>query len=432
MQRLGRISGAYLDLIETLSKEAASWTTRPNVDTDSLGPIPRVNVSVKVSSLSARIRPADTAGSIERLVAALEPILLAARANDVLVNFDMEQYELKDLTIELFQRCCERYDFAAGLAMQAYLRSGEADARRLIDWAQRSGREVTVRLIKGAYWDYETIHAEMMGWPCPVWGRKRETDACFERMAEIFLSQMPQRKGEGGVKLAIGSHNVRSIAAVMAMAEQRGLPANAIEIQMLYGMADALKDVLAEKGRRVRVYAPVGEMIPGMAYLVRRLLENTSNESWLRAGFAEDAPAEVLLASPHGDRTWTSVTPEEGFRDDVRGAALEKTGPRSTPADGAAMARRHRASAGTRGVGDGQPFLNEPLRDFSNATARVRFANAIKRSAVPEVSNDTTVEQARDAVSRAADAFSRWRDTPAVKRAGVLIKAGRIMPQPAG
>src|SRR5690606_4654048 len=132
----------------------------------------------------------------------------------------------KDLTLELFMRACEEIDFEAGLAMQAYLRSGPDDARRLAEWAKRTGRIVTVRLVKGAYWDYETIHAEQMGWPCPVWNEKWETDRNFEAMTDILLDAMPAKPagaapspralaaaapGSGGIKLALGSHNVRSI-----------------------------------------------------------------------------------------------------------------------------------------------------------------------------------------------------------------------------
>src|SRR4029453_4084908 len=99
-------------------------------------------------------------------------------------------------------------DFEAGLAMQAYLRSGVDDARRISDWSKRTGRQVTVRLVKGAYWDYETIHAEQQGWPVPGGGRKSDTDACFERMTRMFIESIPRRAAEGGVKLALGSHNI--------------------------------------------------------------------------------------------------------------------------------------------------------------------------------------------------------------------------------
>ena len=157
---------------------------------------------------------------------ALRPILEAAAQHQVLVNFDMEQSALKDLTLALFERCCEKFDFPAGLALQAYLRSGMDDAERIIGWARRSGRQVTVRLIKGAYWDYEVVHAEQMGWPVPVWTEKRQTDACFEQMAERFVASMPRRAGEGGVKLAVGSHNVRSIAYALALAGEARSAAN--------------------------------------------------------------------------------------------------------------------------------------------------------------------------------------------------------------
>ena len=208
---------------------------------------------------------------------ALTPILQSAHTHGVFVNFDMEHHAFKDLTLELFMQCCEKVPFAAGLAMQAYLRSGEADAQRIIDWSKRTGRVVTVRLVKGAYWDSETIHAEQNGWPVPVWGGKRDTDACFERMAARFIASTPQRTGIGGVKLALGTHNARSIGAALALVEHAGLPTAAIELQMLHGMADALKSAVIARGLRLREYLPVGEMIPGMAYLVRRLLQNTSH-----------------------------------------------------------------------------------------------------------------------------------------------------------
>ncbi|NBV65248.1 MAG: L-glutamate gamma-semialdehyde dehydrogenase, partial [Planctomycetes bacterium] len=165
----------YLDLVENLPKRVATWPAKLVLESDHLGPVPRTNVSIKISSLSARVDPIDTEGSIRTLMAEIMPILESAKKHGVLVNFDMEQFALKDLTIELFKRCCEAVDFEAGLAMQAYLRSAPDDARSVVDWAKRTGRVVTVRLVKGAYWDYETIHAEQQGWPVPVWSRKCDT-----------------------------------------------------------------------------------------------------------------------------------------------------------------------------------------------------------------------------------------------------------------
>ncbi|MFM9957190.1 MAG: proline dehydrogenase family protein [Phycisphaerales bacterium] len=421
----------YLDLVGNLPDAVAGWAGNERLEKDHLGVVPRVNVSIKVSSLSARVNPIETEGSIRDLISRLKPILELAKQRQVFINFDMEQFALKDLTIELFQRCCESVDFQAGLAMQAYLKSGEDDARRLCEWAKRTGRVVTVRLVKGAYWDYETIHAEMMGWPCPVWGTKPETDACFERMTEILLEATPRRAGEGGVKLALGSHNVRSIAAALDALERRGLPRSAIELQMLHGMADQLKTAAAEMGLRVREYIPVGEMIPGMAYLVRRLLENTSNESWLKAGFLDNADEGMLLKSPHHEpgasATGTSVAPSD---------SNAPTRSRSGLAQGASKpdlyeiaAERHALTPAVKGVGDGRGFVNEPFRDFSKREVREAFARAVVVPMPRRDVADVDTRQAASSVERAQSAFAAWRDVDPRQRAEVLTRAAAIMRQ---
>lgn len=396
----------YLDLVETLPREVAPWKGNDRLERDHLGAIPRTNVSIKISSLTARCDPIDTEGSIRELMKRLVPVLERARANGVFINFDMEQFSLKDLTLDLFMRCAELMaagkpgGLEMGLAMQAYLRSGEDDARRIAQWARRSGHVVSVRLVKGAYWDYQVIHAEQMGWPCPVWTTKRETDACFERMTNLLLDACPASPGVGGVRLALGSHNVRSIASALAGLETRGLPRSAIELQMLHGMADQLKHAAAEMGLRVREYVPVGEMVPGMAYLVRRLLENTSNESWLKAGFLDNADPATLLASPHAGQA----------REDRR----------DTP-------ERHSLSPAVEGLGDGRAFFNESMRDFSQAQARDAFARAIASAGVPRVENDRTPEQASAMVAGALAAFPAWRDvSPLVRARALVYSAGEM------
>ncbi len=392
----------YLDLVRNLPQDVAGWKANERLESGHLGPIPRTNVSIKISALSAKADPIDTEGAVRDVMSRVVPILEEARERGVFINFDMEHYELKDLTLELFMRCCEEVDFEAGLAMQAYLKSGDDDARRIAEWAKRTGRHVTVRLVKGAYWDAETIHAEQEGWPCPVWNTKPETDACFERMSEIFLDSTPREAGQGGVSLAVGSHNARSIGAALDGLERRGLPRNAVELQMLHGMADQLKTAAVDMGLRIREYVPVGEMIPGMAYLVRRLLENTSNESWLKAGFLEGADLDQLLASPHG-----------------RGGGVVDLAQRGP--------ERHELTPAVEGVGDGRPFMTEPLRDFSKKSVRDAFAGAIARAEVPRVANDKTPDDASKAIERARAYFPTWRDASPRDRANVLTRAAGIM-----
>ena len=415
----------YLDLVRNLPREVASWKRNDRLESDHLGPIPRTNVSIKISSLSAKADPIDTDGAIRDIMTRVVPILEAAREEAVFINFDMEQFALKDLTLELFMRCCEQVDFHAGIAMQAYLKSGVEDARRIADWARAKNRTVTVRLVKGAYWDFETIHAEQMGWPCPVWNEKWQTDACFEDMVDVFLDATPGGTGgspasgsssatsslstTGGIKLALGSHNVRSIAHTLAGLEKRALPSDAVELQMLHGMADQLKHAAGDMGLRVREYVPVGEMIPGMAYLVRRLLENTSNESWLKAGFLENAEPAKLLADPTRDNG-SARTPRKHDLADL-------------------AAERHELSHAPDGVGDEKPFINEPFRDFSRRGVREAFAAAIARAEVPRVPSDTTPEQAIDMVGRAHDLFETYRDSDPRARANALVHAAALMRQ---
>ena len=392
----------YLDLITNLAQEVRSWPANVLLENDHLGPVPRANVSIKVSSLVAKFEPLDFAGSLDRCFDALKPLLEAAAAHGVLVNFDVEQSELKELNLALFERCCEAIDFEAGLAMQAYLKSGDEDAQRIIDWAKRVGRQVTVRLVKGAYWDFEVISAQEHGWPCPVWTTKRDSDACFERMAQRFIDQTPTDAGQGGVKLALGSHNLRSIAAALAGLDRRGLPRSAVELQMLYGMGNGPKHAAMEAGLRLREYVPVGEMIPGMAYLVRRLLENTSNESWLMKGFDKELDVHELMASPHTDPKKNSDAA-------------------TTPPVGVELL------AGVEGVDDAKPYSNEPMRDFSEAGQRDAFAEAIAAARVSAIANDGTVQQAQDAVTAAAAAFPAWRDRDPLDRAAICIKAAEQM-----
>ncbi|MBL4809795.1 MAG: proline dehydrogenase family protein [Phycisphaerales bacterium] len=396
--------GKYLDLVENLVGAASEWPASDRLEKDHLGGVPRVNVSIKVTSLCALFDPIAPESSIADFMERARPIFEAAHRNGVLINFDMEQYELKDLTLEAFMHACDAVDFEAGLAMQAYLKSGVADAKRICEWAVRTGRVVTVRLVKGAYWDFETIHAEQEGWPCPVWHEKWQTDQCFEEMVEVFLDACPTEPGEGGVKLALGSHNVRSIGAALAGLEKRGLPREAIELQMLHGMADQLKHAAAEMGIRVREYVPVGEMIPGMAYLVRRLLENTSNESWLKAGFMDDADTSVLLADP------ATLAPVE-LKQDLVDIAAE----------------RHGLSPSDARVGDGRPFYTEPLRDFAEADQRGAFGKAVRSAVVPSVANDRTVEQGKAMIDEADGAFPAWRDFDPYLRSKVLTLVAQMM-----
>ena len=259
-------------------------------------PLPRLNLSVKISALTPDVPPADPENALAALKLRLRPILRRATAVGAFINFDMESSKLKDLTLALFKSIREEPEFrtqpAIGIALQAYLRDAESDLRDLIAWARKNARPLGVRLVKGAYWDYETTLARQRDWPVPVWSQKPESDANYEKLSRLLLENIDV------VSPAFASHNVRSCAHAIAQAERLGIDPRAYEFQALYGMADELKGALLAGGHRVREYCAIGELLPSMAYLVRRLLENTSNEGFLRIKNMGEATQEQLLTNP--------------------------------------------------------------------------------------------------------------------------------------
>src|SRR5207237_8225434 len=144
-------------------RQVNTWTPIPLIDRGPEGPLPRVNVSVKLSALYSQFDPIDPEGTSRAVRVRLRPILRAARARQVFVNIDMEQYAYKDLTLRIFREVLEEEEFRdwpdVGIAIQAYLCDCATDLEELARWAERRGTPVWVRLVKGAYWDYEAVIA---------------------------------------------------------------------------------------------------------------------------------------------------------------------------------------------------------------------------------------------------------------------------------
>jgi len=287
---------AYLDLIEGLAPQVNTWPENRQLDRDEAGWIPRCNVSLKLSALCSHFKPVDPEGSAEAVKQRLRPILRAAREQDAYVHVDMEHYAYKDLTLEIFKQVFMEDEFRdwpdCGIVIQAYLPEAGDDLQGLLEWARERGTPIWIRLVKGAYWDYETVVAEYRGWPCPVYMEKWQSDDNFERQTQFLF------ENSKWLRPALGSHNLRSLAHGMAWAKQLDVPEGSWEIQMLYGMAEEQQLLFSEMGYRVRVYTPFGELIPGMAYLVRRLLENTSNDSFLRHAYDTSVNVDDLFRKP--------------------------------------------------------------------------------------------------------------------------------------
>jgi RHH-type proline utilization regulon transcriptional repressor/proline dehydrogenase/delta 1-pyrroline-5-carboxylate dehydrogenase len=406
----------YLELIDWLAKDAKSWDEVPLIDRDHEGPIPKVNVSVKLTALYSQINDKAWDQTKNILKERLRPILRSGMEKNVFINLDMEQYSVKHLTLEVFKELLLEPEFRGykhfGCVIQAYLRDSLADIKDMVRFAQERGTSLTIRLVKGAYWDYETVEAEQRRWPIPVYTNKQESDANYEACAEYLLQHFQW------IRAAFGSHNVRSIAAAMVMAQKLGVPKEGFEVQMLYGMADPIKKSLVDMGYRVREYAPVGELIPGMAYLVRRLLENTSNESWLRGKFAEGQSTEKLLKDPR-----------ENLKTTTGDLKVENR------------------------------FYNEPLKDFAMIENRRDLLQAMEQAkrnlgrTYPLVINHKEIkttqtltrlnpsqtsqivgqiclasrEDAEKAFQAAETAYHTWKKVPATERAALLDRVADLM-----
>lgn len=412
----------YLDLIRSATPVIAALPEDPLIDRDHDGSaLPRVNVSLKLSALTSVFDPIDPEGVIRAVVPRLTAILDVAREHSAFVYVDMEQFEKKDLTLRIFQEVLEREPYRStphvGIVLQAYLRDVDSDIGMLADWAGRRGTPVWVRLVKGAYWDSETVLARQRGWTVPVWEQKWQTDGSYERAAAILV------EASSHLRPAFASHNVRSLGRALALVEERKLPPRFVEFQALYGMADGLKTALVEFGQRVRVYAPFGDLIPGMAYLVRRLLENTSNESFVRHELAEGEQALALVQPP-------SPAPPKKAEEIPMTAAPSPF----------------------------ESFVNEPLRDFSDPVVRARFREAIASvttnlgmhcpivisgrevdgiERLVRVAPDdarrivatcasATAREADLAVEAARSGFYEWRAVPTEQRAAILEKAAAL------
>jgi len=418
-----RYAAKVATLITTLADASAGWAPDDHLERDDLGPIARVNLSVKPTALATHYEPLSRDVGLAGAKDRLRPLLRLARERGAFVNVDMEHYDAKDLTLQLFRDLLSEDEFAdlpAGIVVQAYLRDSRDDLADLIAWSARRSEPVTVRLVKGAYWDAEGVHARAEGWPVPVFEDKAATDANYERCVRLLHDH------HGEVRAAFGSHNLRSLAYAVTYARHRGIPDTGYEVQMLFGMAEPMHAAMRRLGLRLRVYSPVGELVPGMAYLVRRLLENTANESFVRHRFAEGRALDELLEPPR-------VAELPGA---TRAATREATDP-----------------------ADPGPYRPEPVSEWRRPAARAAMAGALAgldrvlgaevpgliagervRTAATLASVDPSdpsvlvasaascsAADADRAVAAAVAAAGPWRRTPPAERAGVLFRAAAWM-----
>ncbi len=372
----------------------------------------RPNASIKLTALAPRFDPIDPEGSTARALARARPLMHDVIAHGAALTIDMEQHELKPLIIATFRALVEAYPepgWQPGIALQAYLPETEQDVADLVQWARALGRRVTIRLVKGAYWDTEVALAAQRKWPVPVFVDKEATDASYERLTRALLA------ATDAIHPAIAGHNLRSLAHAIAFARERGVSRDAWEIQMLYGMAEPLQHAIAQTGTQLRIYVPTGELVAGIAYLIRRLLENTASTSILRQTYVDGRDIEALLAAPRGHEH-TPVPPAPGRFTNTPLLDWSVSGVRT---------RFAAALASVRGqLGRRYPL---PLPAGAPVAGEHRSVNPARPDEVLGTVEMTDAAGAAQAIERAARVFLQWRETPASTRVALCRRAAGLM-----
>ncbi|MBI2958038.1 MAG: proline dehydrogenase family protein, partial [Chloroflexi bacterium] len=275
-----RYKDGYLETIDCLA-------THPWAGKRTRAGVPRLQVSVKASALTDNFNPLNPEGTLQRVRGPLLEIAERCRARGVGLTIDAEEFEYRELTWRLFSRNFAAGPFGdwdgVGIAVQAYLQDAEDYVDSVIEFAEQRGVPFQVRLVKGAYWDYEVTVAREKGWPAPVFTDKSLTDLTYENLLGTLVRQHRL------VRVAAASHNIRCHAYAEAIRESQGMPPGAIEHQTLFRTAEGISRAVTGMGWENREYVPVGKLVPGMAYLVRRVLENASQVGFLlRSRLGED------------------------------------------------------------------------------------------------------------------------------------------------
>jgi RHH-type transcriptional regulator, proline utilization regulon repressor / proline dehydrogenase / delta 1-pyrroline-5-carboxylate dehydrogenase len=348
------------------------------------------SISVKLSALHPRFEEGKRARVLSELLPRLRSLCEFAGTRGVGLTIDAEESERLELTLDLFEQLSR--EFPVGLAVQAY----QKRALAVCDWLIGLKRRIGVRLVKGAYWDSEIKRAQQLGMPdYPVFTRKSATDVSYVACATRLLA------AKDSIHPAFATHNCRTVATLLELCEIRAGSMKAgspppFEFQKLHGMGDALYDaVLAEHGIPVRIYAPVGSFTDLLPYLVRRLLENGANTSFVHQIADPDVPIEELIADP------LAALPEPYVPD------LRIPLPRDLYPD--------RANS-----------LGFDLSVQSNLQELHARVLSDRQSGIPAV--EAIAGPALEAaIGRAAAAFDSWSHVPAGERAAILERAADTM-----
>ncbi|WP_338664913.1 trifunctional transcriptional regulator/proline dehydrogenase/L-glutamate gamma-semialdehyde dehydrogenase [Pararoseomonas sp. SCSIO 73927] len=390
-------------------------------------------ISIKLSALHPRYARAQRARVMAELLPRLAGLAALARRYDIGLNIDAEEADRLELSLDLLEALCHDRRLAGwngvGFVVQAYQRRAPFVIDFVVDLARRTGRRMMVRLVKGAYWDSEIKRAQVDGLESfPVFTRKVHTDvsylACARRLLAAPDAVFPQ----------FATHNARSVAAIHEMADLAAWHPGQYEFQCLHGMGEPLYEEVVGHGhldRPCRIYAPVGTHETLLAYLVRRLLENGANSSFVNRINDPEVPVEALAADPVAEARALSPVgrPHDGIARprDLFGAARENSA-------GLDLTDEDRLAALAAALRDGTapprvvPLRAVPLLGDGSGEGEAREVRnpADRRDLVGHVVEAT--DDVVDAALRQAEAAaSGWAATPPAARAAVLERAAGLM-----
>ena len=254
-------------------------------------------VSVKLSSVASQIISLDRKGTLERVSEKLRHIYRTSIATNTFVNLDMEEFRDLRLTVDAFKLVLNEGEFKnlyAGLVLQAYLPESHEVFAELVEWSlerhKQSGGVIKIRLVKGANLAMEKAEAELHGWVAAPYKSKADVDASYSRLLDTALRPEHAK----AVRIGVASHNLFHIAFALEIAKKRNVMEQ-LDLEMLEGMANPEALAIAKRSMRILLYAPVtraDDFASAVAYLVRRLDENTAVENYLRSSFEIGTNAE--------------------------------------------------------------------------------------------------------------------------------------------
>ncbi|QFT59215.1 Bifunctional protein PutA [Sulfitobacter sp. THAF37] len=371
-------------------------------------------ISVKLSALHPRYEVAQEDAVMNELVPRLRALALLAKSAGMGLNVDAEEADRLALSLEVIERVMSEPALAGwdgfGIVVQAFGPRAGTVIDALYDMAQKHDRKIMVRLVKGAYWDTEIKRAQVDGVNgFPVFTQKAATDVSYIANARKLLGMTDR------IYPQFATHNAHTVAAVLHMAKDK----EAFEFQRLHGMGETLHTLVMEKHKtRCRIYAPVGAHRDLLAYLVRRLLENGANSSFVNQIVDEDVPPEVVAADPFEQLGRTNIAIPTGpevflpLRRNARGFDLSHTQTLAEVEDARGPFLSHRWEAAPLIAGDAAP--EDPV--------------AVTNPALPDGSPGTVRHASTADVATALDAAAPW-DAPLDERRRVLMKAADLIEQ---